>query len=40
VTTELIRHWTMEGAARDSNGRFRSPDELRAALALRRSQRM
>jgi hypothetical protein len=35
VTTELIRLWTMEGAARDSEGRFRSADDLRAALAPR-----
>jgi len=38
VTTELIRRWTMEGAARDSDGRFRSADELRAALAPRWTQ--
>jgi hypothetical protein len=35
VTTEMIRLWTMEGAARDSDGEERSPDELRAALARR-----
>lgn len=35
MTTELIRLWTMDGAARDSDGRFRSADEIRAALAPR-----
>jgi hypothetical protein len=32
-TTGLIREWTMSGARRDPNGRFRSPDEVRDLLA-------
>jgi len=35
VTTEMIRLWSMQGAARDSDGEERSADELRAALARR-----
>jgi len=35
MRTELIRHWTMEGAARDGEGHARSAEELRAALAPR-----
>ena len=35
MTTDLIRQWTTDGAARESDGRFRSADELRAALAPR-----
>jgi len=35
VTTEMIRLWSMQGAASDSDGEERSADELRAALARR-----
>ena len=35
MTTEMIRLWSMQGAASDSDGEERSADELRAALARR-----
>jgi len=35
VTTEMIRRWSMQGAACDNDGDERSADELRAALAPR-----
>jgi hypothetical protein len=33
TTLHLIREWSMEGASRDAQGRFRSADELRAAFS-------
>jgi len=35
MTTEMIRLWSMQGAAHDGDGEVRSDDELRAALARR-----
>ena len=35
MTTEMIRLWSMQGAASDSDGEERSADELRASLAPR-----
>jgi hypothetical protein len=35
VATEMIRRWSMQGAACDIDGEERSADELRAALAPR-----
>ena len=32
-TTKLIGEWSMEGAARDLDGRFRSAQEVRALFA-------
>jgi len=32
-TTKLIAHWTMSGAHRDVDGRFRSTDDIGAAIA-------
>lgn len=32
-TTKLIGHWSMEGAAREVDGRFRSAQEVRALFA-------
>jgi hypothetical protein len=32
-TTQLIEHWTMDGAGRDVDGRFRTTDDIRAVLA-------
>jgi hypothetical protein len=32
-TTQLISHWTMEGASRDVDGRFRTTDDIRTILA-------
>lgn len=34
-TTELIGHWNMSGASRDLTGRFRSAEDIRAAIASR-----
>jgi hypothetical protein len=33
-TTQLIAHWTMQGAGRDIDGRFRTTDDIRAVLAV------
>jgi hypothetical protein len=38
TTLQLIREWSMEGATRDPEGRFRSADELRAAFSRRRAK--
>ena len=35
-TTELIAHWTMQGAGHDINGRFRKTDDIRAILGDQR----
>ncbi len=35
-TTELIAHWTMQGAGRDINGRFRKTDDIRTILGDQR----
>ena len=32
-TTQLIEHWTMDGAGRDLDGRFRETDDILAILA-------
>jgi hypothetical protein len=32
-TTQLIEHWTMDGAERDIDGRFRGTDDILAVLA-------
>ena len=32
-TTKLIAHWTMSGAHRDADGRFRATDDIGAAIA-------
>lgn len=32
-TTQLIEHWTMDGAERDIDGRFRRTDDILAVLA-------
>ena len=34
-TTKLIGQWSMEGAARKADGRFRSAQEVRALFARR-----
>jgi hypothetical protein len=31
-TTQLIEHWTMDGAERDIDGRFRTTDDILAVL--------
>jgi hypothetical protein len=35
-TTKLIEHWTMDGASRDINGRFRKTDDILKVLASER----
>ena len=35
-TTKLIEEWTMSGADRDGDGRFRSVDETRGVLSRSR----
>ena len=32
-TTKLIAHWTMSGARRDIDGRFRATDDISAVIA-------
>jgi hypothetical protein len=32
-TTQLIEHWTMQGAGRNIDGRFRTTDDIREVLA-------
>jgi len=32
-TTNLIAHWTMSGARRDIDGRFRATDDIGAVIA-------
>lgn len=32
-TTNLIAQWTMSGARRDADGRFRATDDIRAVIA-------
>ena len=32
-TTQLIAHWTMQGAGHDIDGRFRKTDDIRTVLA-------
>jgi hypothetical protein len=32
-TTKLIAQWTMSGATRDVDGRFRATDDIAAAIA-------
>ena len=38
-TTKLIAHWTMRGAARDIDGRFRTTDDIREILVGDRDAR-
>jgi hypothetical protein len=33
-TTQLIEHWTMDGADRDLDGRFRATIDILAVLAV------
>jgi hypothetical protein len=32
-TTQLIEHWTMQGAGHNLDGRFRTTDDIREVLA-------
>lgn len=32
MNTELVKQWSMSGAGRDIDGRFRSTDDIRAIL--------
>jgi hypothetical protein len=36
-TTKLIVHWTMSGARRDVDGRFRATDDIGAVIADKKS---